>query len=56
MCWANIAAIYHEFNKQKNSMAFVTGFYNCSLMQILTGLWPPHSPDITPCGFFLWDI
>jgi hypothetical protein len=21
---------------------------------ISRGLWPPHSPDLTPCDFYLW--
>jgi hypothetical protein len=21
---------------------------------MIVGVWPPHSPDATPCDFFLW--
>jgi hypothetical protein len=23
--------------------------------EISRGLWPPHSPDLTPCDFYVWE-
>ncbi len=35
------------------TMDFLKEFFNTRI--ILKNLWPPHSPDLSPCDFFLWD-
>jgi hypothetical protein len=29
-------------------------YINTGLFKMIVGVWPPRSPDATPCDFFLW--
>jgi hypothetical protein len=28
---------------------------NAKIQVISSGLWPPRSPDLTPCNLYLWE-